>query len=95
MGTLFNLGAHVIFGSFPGHFKRRTTQRAKLASLTIFSTFKIRSMNNAKFLLTVQRAGVKIEMSLLATNCWKSFPCNQIVFPNDSLAGIELNATRD
>lgn len=52
-------------------------------------------MNNAKFLLTVQRAGVKIEMSLLATNFWKSFPCNQIVFPNDSQEGIELNATRD
>lgn len=85
----------MIFGSFPGRFKRRTTQRAKLASLTIFSTFKIRSMNNAKFLLTVQRAGVKIEMSLLATNFWKSFPCNQIVFPNDSQEGIELNATRD
>lgn len=28
-------------------------------------------MNNARVLLTVQRAGVKIEMSLLATNCGK------------------------
>lgn len=95
MGTLFNLGAHVIFGSFPGRFKRRTTQKAKLASLTILSTFKRRSMNNAKFLLTVQRVGVKIEMSLLATNFWKSFSCNQIVFPNDSQEGIQLNATSD
>ena len=52
-------------------------------------------MNNAKFLLTVQRAEVKIEMSLLATNFWKSFSCNQIVFPNDSQEGIQLNATSD
>lgn len=71
MGTLFNLGGHVIFGSFPGCFKRRTTQRAKVASLTIFSSFKRRSMNSATVLLTVQRAGVKIEMSLLATNLGK------------------------
>lgn len=61
----------MIFGSFPGCFKRRTTQRAKVASLTIFSSFKRRSMNNARVLLTVQRAGVKIEMSLLATNFGK------------------------
>ena len=52
-------------------------------------------MNNAKFLLTVQRAGVKIEMSLLATNFWKSFSCNQIVFPSESQEGIELNTTSD